>query len=131
MRKIVGASGVFTVLALTLLLAAVAWSQVATPSQSLGWSHPSATADAVTHFEANWDNTGYVNVGKNGHPTIVDVFYTPLPALITGSHTVVVRACNIVGCSPDSTPYTFDMVAGEPQAVDGTTIVIIPTPPQP
>lgn len=100
----------------------------ATPNQSLAWSHPTADAEAVTRFETNYDEGGYVSVGRVRHPSLVDTFYAPLPSLAAGSHTVVVRACDDSGCSASSAPFAFSVVAGVPTVVTPGSIMIIQTP---
>ena len=108
--------------------ASLVLAQTATPGQSLAWSHPTAAAELVTRFETNYDGAGYVSAGLVAHPTLADTFYAPIPALVTGSHSVVVRACNVAGCSADSTPFAFSMVAGVPTIISGGSILIITTP---
>lgn len=103
-------------------------AQTATPNQSLAWSHPTAAAELVTRFELNYDNAGWVDVGKVAHPTTANQFYAPLPALVSGSHSVVVRACNVNGCAAASGAFTFQMVAGVPTVVQSGSILIITTP---
>lgn len=116
-------------LALLCLLVQSAWAQTATPGQSLAWEHPTASAELVTRFETNYDGAGYVDVGMVAHPTLADTFYAPIPALMTGAHSVVVRACNTNGCSADSSPaFSFSMVAGTPTVVAAGSILIIQTP---
>lgn len=116
-------------IALALALGTVgALAQTATPGQSLAWAHPTADAELVTRYETNYDAAGYVDVGRVAHPTLADTFSAPIPALVTGMHTVVVRACNAAGCSADSAPFTFAMVAGVPTVIDAGTILIIQTP---
>ena len=110
------------------LLATCAGAQTATPGQSLAWSHPTAAAELVTSFETKYDGGAYVTVGVVTHPTLPGVYYAPIPALVTGPHTVVVRACNAAGCSADSTALSFSMVAGVPTVVSGGSILIIQTP---
>lgn len=120
---------IFTILSMFLLLNGIALAQpYAVPSQSLGWDYPTAVEDLVDHFEIDYDSVGYVDVGMTPIPGDLDTFYSPLPALITGQHTAVVRACNPNGCGPDSNPFIFSMVAGVPSIIDDTTIGIIDTP---
>ena len=116
-------------LVVTLALGWIVQAQVATPGQSLAWSHPTASAELVTRFETKYDAAAvYTDVGVVAHPTLADTYYAPLPSLVTGSHTVVVRACNANGCSADSTVFTFSMVAGVPTVISGGSILIIQTP---
>lgn len=119
-----------SVIALVFCLVAVpAFAQTATPNQSLSWEAPSASAEMVTRFEVKYDNGSYTDVGMVPVPGQPNRYYAPLPALITGQHTVVVRGCNAAGCGPDSTPtFTFTMVAGVPTVIQGGTIMIITTP---
>ena len=111
-----------------LALPGLVSAQTATPGQSLAWDFPTASAELVTRFEVNYDGTGYVSVGLVPHPTTANQFYAPIPALVTGQHTVLVRACNAAGCGPDSALFTFPMVAGAPSAVPSGSVTIIPTP---
>ena len=112
-----------------LLCVCHAWAQTtATPGQSLAWEHATADAELVTRFEVSYDQAASVGVGRTRHPTLANTFYAPLPALITGSHTVTVRACNANGCSIPSAVFTFSMVAGVPSIVAAGSIVIIATP---
>lgn len=113
---------------LFLLSSVILSAQTATPGQSLAWNHPTADAELVTRFEVNYDGGAYTDVGRTAHPTLADTFYAPIPALTTGSHTVVVRACNSNGCSDDSGVFVFSMVAGTPTVIDSGSILIIQTP---
>lgn len=113
---------------LVVVMGVILHAQSATPGQSLAWTHPAADAELVTRFETNYDAGGYVDVGRVAHPSAPDTFYAPLPALVSGSHTVTVRACNDNGCSADSAPFTFSMVAGVPTVIDSGSILIIQTP---
>ena len=122
MLKRMGFVGLF------VIMASMAVAQTATPGQSLAWSHPTAAAELVTHFETKYDGGAYVNVGIVAHPTLTSTYYAPIPALTTGGHTVIVRACNAAGCSADSTAFAFSMVAGVPTVVSGGSILIIQTP---
>lgn len=112
-----------------LLLTGVAVAQPALPTQSLAWDYPDddVVAFAVDRFEAAYDGGAYVDAGLASLGP--DSWSVPLPPLITGPHTVTVRACNAIGCSADSTPpFAFDMVADVPPVVDGGTVRIVGTP---
>lgn len=118
---------VLIVLALLVPVLCLAQTQ-ALPTQSLAWDYLDADVEAfsVSRFETAYDGGAYVDVGLVAFAP--DAYTTPFPALITGLHTVVVRACNTSGCGPDSAPFAFEMRVGIPPTVDGTTIRIVPTP---
>ena len=118
-----------TVFAAAVLFGSILAAQTAIPGQSLAWSFPTASAELVTRFEVNYDNTGYVSAGFTAHPTTANQFYATIPALTTGQHSVQIRACNAAGCGPDmTTPFTFSMVAGVPTVVQSGSVLIIQTP---
>ena len=110
------------------LVTVSARAQTALPGQSLSWLDATVAAELVSRFETKYDTGPYVDVGRVAHPTMADRYYAPIPALMTGSHTVVVRACNPNGCSADSAPLTFVMVAGVPTRLDAGSFLIIQTP---
>ncbi len=109
----------------------IAAQQSVLPTQSLAWDHDQVVAELVDHFEINIDGNGYVDVGLVSIVTGIgaDSWTTPLPVLVTGLHSVVVRACNPNGCSLDTEPFNFTMVAGVPTPVIDGSVRIIDSPP--
>jgi len=114
----------------TLLCVLPASAQpTAIPTQSLAWTYQNASAQLVDRFEVSYDDGAWTGAGLQMVTGVADLFFAPLPALITGTHTVRVRACNAAGCSDPSDVFTFRMVAGVPIMVNGP-FSIIETPPQ-
>ena len=121
------------VLAAVLLLAAApAFAQppIVNATQSFAWNYPdtSVASGSVVRFELQIDGSGWADVEMVLDPNRAESYMTPIPALTSGPHTYEIRACNTVLCGGPSVP-PFDFVFGAvPDAVDGTTLRIIPTP---
>jgi hypothetical protein len=103
------------VLLVVMLLAAGLSAQVVvlTPTDALSFDYSSAihTEYSVTGFEAQWDGgtwqplaaQQFTDTGTQpGHAS-----YRFSPAFTNGNHTVSLRACNVFGCGPASTPFGF------------------------
>lgn len=80
-------------------------------SVRLAWDHDGINVD---RFELVIDGGVPVSLGKLS-PVSGQQYETPFPALTPGPHAIVVRACNIAGCSA-STPFPV-------------SVVVVPTPP--
>lgn len=111
---------------LFVILAAPVMAQTPTmlPGQSVGFDYPDAdlTTYAITRFEVKWDSQAWASIGL---PTgIVDAqtltgqkTYKATPTFSSGSHQFSVRVCNVVGCSPASTPpFAFVVLSAPPSA---------------
>jgi len=95
---------------------------VATASQSFGFDYKDSdlSASAVTRFEMAIDAGTYVSVNippiANDAltPTGSSTYKVPIPALVTGQHTVKFRACNASLCSADGPVLTFVLAVQPP-----------------
>lgn len=113
-----------------LVVPSSVWAQAtALPSQSLAWTYSTAeiAAQLINRFEVKYDNGAYTSISVRAVPNQTDLYWDPLPALTSGPHTVVVRACNPNGCGDDSDVFNFNMVAGRPTG-KASGIQIIATP---
>jgi hypothetical protein len=70
------------------------------------------TSYAVTRFEVSWDGGAWSTIGIPA--PFVDTqtqagadSYSALPPFTQSTHSVVVRACNAVGCGLASSPFAF------------------------
>jgi hypothetical protein len=95
---------------------------VATASQSFGFDYKDSdlSASVVTRFEMAIDAGAYVSVALPPvandalTPTGSSTYKVPIPALVTGTHTVKYRACNASLCSTDSPVLTFVLAVQPP-----------------
>lgn len=112
---------------LGLAASASAQTQV-TSAQSFAWDYPAADIVTVSRFEIKVDTGSYLDAGKTPLSNVANSYYYQIPAMVSGNHQVVARACNIAGCSVDTPPLLFVFVAGVPNAVPGPSLRIIQTP---
>lgn len=87
------------------------------PTDAIGFDYPAdyLTTYQVTHFEASYDSAGWASLGV---PPVADhnngiLTYRVIPPQATGTHTVVFRVCNAVGCSAPSLPFAFALPGGD------------------
>ncbi len=78
-------------------------------------SDPYAASDGVTNFKVCFDGGAYVD-----SVPVSNVLHYDLGPLTNGSHTVKAQACNVWGCSADSSPFPFTKAA--PAAPGNTRI---------
>jgi hypothetical protein len=95
-----------------LLFAQSAFAQ-AQPGMLFKWNQPTAEVASVARFELKIDAGTYINAGKTlandaTTPTGMQSFSFVIPALTTGNHSFVVRACPASGaCTADSASHAF------------------------
>ena len=81
---------------MTFVLLFVASQVIALPTSKLAWDV--VATDKPTHYEVRYNTDEFVNVGT---PPVVDGAYVvSLPVLAAGTHTVEVRACNVLPTDP-------------------------------
>lgn len=108
---------------MTILLAALLIVQQA---RLLAWDHPTSEVQAqiVTRFEVRYDSGPWVDVGMVPHPSgpatpsSHSAFSSPVPALVPGSHTASVRACNVTACTESPIlSFVFDVQPTSPSGL--------------
>ncbi len=109
---------------MTLLLVALLVLQP--PARHLAWDHPTSevSAQIVTRFEVRYDSGPWVDVGMVPHasgpttPPTHSSFASPVPALVPGPHTAVVRACNVTACTESAAlSFVFDVIPTAPSGL--------------
>ena len=78
----------------------------------------------MTRFEANYDDVAWSSVQIPASVVLPDTLlgaktYKLLPPFTSGTHTVLVRACNGVGCGSASLPFVFMSVGTSPTVAPG------------
>jgi len=66
-------------------------------------SDPTPPGDEVTKFRLSFDSGAYVDSAPDANGAV----RYDLAGIVEGSHTVVGQACNVWGCSADSSPFSF------------------------
>lgn len=95
---------------------------VAVASQSFGFDYVIANLStfSVVRFEQQIDGGAWVSVAipptANDPQTPVgsNTYKTPIPALVTGNHTVAFRACNAQVCGDPGLSLTFTLAVKPP-----------------
>lgn len=103
---------------------------VATASQSFAFDYKDAdlTAAGVIRFEEQVDSGAWIAIGippkanDAQTPAGASTYAAPIPALVTGAHTVAFRACNAQICSDPSSAMAFTL-AVKPATPTGLRIV--------
>jgi hypothetical protein len=95
--------------------ASAAAQPTAQPGQLFKWDHPVAQNALVTRFELRIDSGPFTDVGRTlandtQTPSGMQSFSFVIPALSTGPHTYVVRACPTTGSCAESAPFAFGIV---------------------
>lgn len=108
-------------LAVFMLFVAPTFAQapVFSPGDALGWDYPDADTATyqVSRFEAQYDNGAWVAVGMDVAGTANGITtYKTTPAVTNGTHSVVVRACNVSGCGGASSPFAFAVLTAPASA---------------
>lgn len=106
---------VLTVVSLFLLNVGIANAQVQVGPGS-SYRFDQSTTDVVTRFELQVDNGTWTPIGLP--PVVTDpaggggntTYAHPVGNLTSGNHTVKVRACNTLGCGPETASVAFRMV---------------------
>lgn len=89
------------------------------PNSNFRWdiSTFEVTESQISRFELRLDNGTWIDVGLvrvTNDPTTPpnnSTYEYPLATITTGLHTAQVRACNPVGCGPESNTVSFRMLA--------------------
>lgn len=125
MKKRARIRGRLVTMALGLLLSVLPAD--AQQARLLAWDHPTSEIQAqiVTRFEVRYDGGAWVDVGMTPHPRGAQTppekesFAAPVPALVPGTHTADVRACNSTMCGDASSvlSFVFDVKPGTPSGV--------------
>src|SRR6267154_6784938 len=99
------------------------------PSTAFAYNYLWEWGGAVDRFEMKLDNGAYVSVGLP--PMASGTWTLPGDPTLTGSHSVVVRACSAGVCTPDSNILSFTVApAPKPAAPTNPRLVAaIPIPP--
>jgi hypothetical protein len=120
MRK----TAVALVIGLVLLIVASARAQTPAPSPPgttrLAWDHDGLNV-------ATWELVIDANAPVTVTPTALapGQWAIPFPALTPGAHTLVVRACNVAGCTA-SDPFAVTVVATPNPFPGGGNLRIVP-----
>ena len=101
---------------------AFAQPPIAAATQSFAFDYKTTdlTASAVVRFELQVDGGAWVNVNIPATsddaqtPVGSHSYAVPIPALVTGNHTVSFRACNVQLCSDPMTPFAFTLAVKPP-----------------
>lgn len=123
---------------LLILLFAFSMTSIATmqapvvigPTDAIGFDYSDAlfTSEAITRFEAQYDVGQWTSLGMpTKTPSTVAGFstYKVIPPQTTGTHTVVFRSCNVIGCNPVGNP-PFAFILGSVPAGVPTNLRKIP-----
>ena len=91
------------------------------PDEAIGWDYSDAdlTAYEVNRFEAQYDGGVWTPVGMvvSSANAGITTFKTT-PTQQNGTHSIVVRACNVAGCGAGSSPFGFAVLSA-PAAAPG------------
>jgi hypothetical protein len=103
-----------------LVLAPVASAQQPvplSPADAIGFDYTDAnlTAYQVSGFEVAYDGGAWQSLGIPVSVILPDTVaggrtYKAIPPFVSGTHTVVFRACNGAGCGGPSLPFAFECV---------------------
>ena len=99
---------------------------VATASQSFGFDYKDTdlAAFSVVRFEQQIDAGTFATVAIPPKandaltPAGFSTYKTPIPALLTGNHSVVFRACSASVCGDPSTPFAFELAVKPPKTTN-------------
>ena len=99
---------------LTLVATAASAQVTVGPGTQIGWDQPTTEIANVARYEAQIDTGAFTDVGKvlatATPPPNMTTYKLTLPALTTGNHALVVRACPAAGaCTAASSPFSFTM----------------------
>lgn len=82
---------------------------------------------AVTHFEGSWDNSAFSWLAVQGliaaDTPLGSTTYRIEPPFVTGTHTIVLRACRLEGCGGGSSPFAFAYAVLGPVPPTGLRVV--------
>jgi len=101
---------------------AFAQAPVIGPNDAIGFDYRDVefAEYVVTRFEASYDSGPWNSINVPPIAIVVNGVstYRVIPPQPTGTHTVVFRACNAVGCSTSTAPFDF-AVLGAPATAPG------------
>jgi len=99
-----------------LSISSVSFAQVqAQPGQLYKWDFPTAEAATIARFEVKADAGAFASAGKVTADDASTVsgqssFSWVIPALPNGAHTFTVRACSLLTCGVDTSPFLVAVV---------------------
>lgn len=96
-----------------------AQGQVLGPNEAVGWDYADIDVSTyqVNRFEAAYDGGAFATVGMVVSVQSAGITtYKTTPTQQNGTHTVAIRACNVAGCGPASSPFGFVVLSAPPNA---------------
>lgn len=89
------------------------------PNEAIGWDYADLDVSTyqVNRFEAAYDGGAFATVGMVVSVQSAGITtYKTTPTPQNGTHTVAIRACNVAGCGPASSPFGFVVLSAPPSA---------------
>ena len=120
----------FALLVIATVVSAVrpldAQAPILSPGDSIGWDYLDADVATyqVNRFEAQYDAGAWAAVGMvtvasaNGVTT-----YKTTPTVNNGTHSILVRACNVSGCGTASNPFAFAVLSAPTSAPSNLRVI--------
>ncbi len=107
--------------ALLVLVAPILRAQapVLGPDEAIGFDYADAdvTVFEVNRFEAQYDSGAWTPIGMVVSSTTAGITtYKTTPTQTNGTHSVVIRACNVLGCGGASSPFAFAVLTAPTSA---------------